>query len=95
TPFEARLYAVCKCIPAGRVSTYGALAEVLHSAPRACGQALRRNPFAPAVPCHRVIAASLNLGGFNGSWGAACASVQKKRRLLAEEGVAFDDAGRL
>ena len=47
------------------------------------------------MPCHRVIAASLALGGFNGSWGAACASVQKKRRLLAEEGVAFDDAGRL
>ena len=41
TAFEARLYAVCKCIPPGRVSTYGALAEVLHSAPRACGQVRR------------------------------------------------------
>ena len=58
-------------------------------------QALRRNPFAPVVPCHRVIAASLELGGFSGSWGVACATVQKKRRLLAEEGVRFDDAGRL
>lgn len=42
-----------------------------------------------------MIAASLELGGFSGSWGAACASVQKKRGLLAEEGVHFDDAGRL
>lgn len=58
-------------------------------------QALRRNPFAPTVPCHRVIAASLELGGFNGSWGAACGSVQKKRALLAAEGVPFDEAGRL
>lgn len=58
-------------------------------------QALRRNPFAPAVPCHRVIAASLELGGFSGSWGVGCANVVRKRRLLAEEGVQFDDAGRL
>ncbi|KAL4458839.1 hypothetical protein ABPG75_013704 [Micractinium tetrahymenae] len=95
TAFEQRLYAVCKCIPAGRVATYGALAEVLGSAPRACGQALRRNPFAPVVPCHRVIAASLELGGFSGSWGVGCANVDKKRRLLSEEGVQFDAAGRL
>lgn len=58
-------------------------------------QALRRNPFAPVVPCHRVIAASLELGGFSGSWGHACESVQKKKGLLAEEGVPFDGAGRL
>lgn len=95
TKFEQRLYDVCKCIPAGRVTTYGAMAAVLGSAPRACGQALRRNPFAPAVPCHRVIAASLELGGFSGSWGVGCANVVRKRRLLAEEGVQFDDAGRL
>jgi hypothetical protein len=31
-------------------------------------QAMRRNPFAPAVPCHRVVASDLDLGGFNGSW---------------------------
>jgi alkylated DNA nucleotide flippase Atl1 len=58
-------------------------------------QALRRNPYAPTVPCHRVIAASLELGGFSGSWGAACANVKKKRGLLAQEGVHFDEAGRL
>lgn len=58
-------------------------------------QALRRNPFAPVVPCHRVIAASLELGGFQGSWGAGCDSVQKKRRMLGEEGVPFDAEGRL
>ena len=58
-------------------------------------QALRRNPFAPAVPCHRVIAASLELGGFSGGWGMGCDTVHKKRRLLGEEGVPFDDRGKL
>lgn len=63
--------------------------------PSAPTQALRRNPFAPEVPCHRVIAASLELGGFSGSWGVGCANVDRKRRLLAGEGVPFDAAGRL
>ncbi|KAL4435943.1 hypothetical protein ABPG77_000705 [Micractinium sp. CCAP 211/92] len=95
TDFEQRLYDLCKCIPAGRVATYGIMAQVLGSAPRACGQALRRNPYAPTVPCHRVIAASLELGGFSGSWGMETANVKRKRSMLAEEGVQFDAAGRL
>ena len=95
TAFEARLYAACRRIPPGAVTTYGALSKLLGSSPRAVGQALRRNPFAPEVPCHRVIAASLEIGGFTGSWGLGCTSVQKKRALLAEEGVAFDDAGKV
>lgn len=43
----------------------------LHSCkswPQTHAQAMRRNPFAPMVPCHRVIAADLQLGGFSGSW---------------------------
>ena len=39
-----------------------------------CLQALRRNPFAPGVPCHRVVAGNLELGGFDGDWvsSASC-----------------------
>ena len=59
---------VCSAIPKGKVSTYGALSLLLKSSPRAVGQALRRNPYAPQVPCHRVVAASLELGGFSGAW---------------------------
>ncbi|GLC70007.1 hypothetical protein PLESTF_000912100 [Pleodorina starrii] len=80
---------LCKCIPAGKVSTYGAMASVLQSSPRAVGQALRRNPFAPVVPCHRVVAADLSLGGFSGAWGIADPKVQRKKRMLEEEGVEF------
>ncbi|KAK9811855.1 hypothetical protein WJX72_011259 [[Myrmecia] bisecta] len=93
TVFEERLYQVCRLIPRGKVSTYGAMAKVLNSSPRAVGQALRRNPYAPEVPCHRVIAASLQLGGFQGTWGAT-EQVASKQRLLKEEGVGFQE-GRL
>lgn len=90
TSFELRLYKVCAAIPVGRVSTYGTLAKVLGSSPRAVGQALRRNPYAPVVPCHRVISSNLQLGGFQGTWGAT-AETQKKEHLLKQEGVYFVD----
>jgi methylated-DNA-[protein]-cysteine S-methyltransferase len=56
----------------------------------AVGQALRRNPFAPEVPCHRVISADLKIGGFCGSKDVHSDLLQRKRRLLAEEGVLFE-----
>jgi len=87
TPFQRRVYLLCACIPRGRVSTYGALARALHSAPRAVGQALRRNPFAPTVPCHRVVASSLDIGGFSGETGPGNPTVLKKIALLRAEGV--------
>lgn len=95
TPFEQSVYEACRLIPSGRVTTYGVLAKLLHSAPRAVGQALKRNPFAPGVPCHRVITTSLNIGGFQGSWGATEAKVQTKTAMLGEEGLQFDDRGKL
>jgi methylated-DNA-[protein]-cysteine S-methyltransferase len=94
TPFQQRVYeALCR-IPTGRVTTYALLARHLACrSAQAVGQALRRNPFAPRVPCHRVIAADLTLGGFCGKRGGA--AIRRKRALLAAEGVAFDAAGRL
>ncbi|GMH40608.1 hypothetical protein BSKO_08512 [Bryopsis sp. KO-2023] len=89
TEFQERLYAVCKKIPKGKVATYGLLAGVIGSSARAVGQALRNNPYAPVVPCHRVVASTLEIGGFGGEWGEACEKVQRKREILMEEGVAF------
>ena len=75
-------------VPAGRVTSYAALAAAIGCrSPRAVGQALRCNPFAPAVPCHRVIAADGGLGGFQGC--RAGAALRRKRALLAAEGVFF------
>ncbi len=88
TPFEARVYAAVRRVPAGRVTTYAALAAAVGCrSPRAVGQALRRNPFAPEVPCHRVIRSDGRPGGYGGATGGARAA--RKRALLAAEGVRF------
>lgn len=57
TDFQERVYTLLKQIPEGKVTTYAFLAKALNSSPRAVGGALRNNPFAPEVPCHRCIAA--------------------------------------
>ena len=56
TPFQERVYALLQQIPEGKVTTYAAMAKALNSSPRAVGGALRNNPFAPEVPCHRCVA---------------------------------------
>ena len=62
---------------------------------RAIGSAMRNNPFAPVVPCHRVVAADGQIGGFKGDWGEEGRFVSEKKRLLREEGVRFDGHGRV
>jgi methylated-DNA-[protein]-cysteine S-methyltransferase len=57
------------------------------------GNALRRNPFAPTVPCHRVIANNMFLGGFQGVWDLKGETAPKKLELLKSEGVSFDSRG--
>lgn len=94
TTFQARVYDAVSRIPRGKVSTYGAIARSIGcGCSRAVGQALRRNPFAPKVPCHRVIASSLKIGGFSGHAGGP--EIQRKLELLNKEGVTFDQDGRL
>jgi len=94
TDFERRVYAALCEVPAGRVTSYGALARRMGTgSARAVGQALRRNPFAPEVPCHRVIAADGMIGGYAGARGGA--ELRRKRSLLAAEGVEFDRRGNL
>lgn len=73
------------------MSTYKALSDALKSHPRAVGQALRVNPFAPLpVPCHRVIANDWSIGGFSGGFGD-CQFVADKKAKLTKEGCTFDD----
>ncbi len=85
TCFERAVYDLLGRVPRGRVTTYGAIARALHASPRAVGQALKRNPFAPRVPCHRVVAADLSLGGFAGARTGA--PIARKAALLRAEGV--------
>lgn len=55
-------------IPKGKITTYKNIAEFIGKpgASQAVGNALRNNPFAPIVPCHRVLPANLKIGGFFG-----------------------------
>jgi methylated-DNA-[protein]-cysteine S-methyltransferase len=82
-PFRRRVYESARSIPRGETMSYGALATLAGAAgsARVVGQALARNPFAIVVPCHRVIAAGGNIGGFSANGGIAT-----KLRLLAIEG---------
>ncbi|TVY31647.1 Methylated-DNA--protein-cysteine methyltransferase [Lachnellula subtilissima] len=66
TEYQERVYALLLQIPSGKVSSYASLSTALASSPRAVGGALRRNPFAPDVPCHRIICADGAIGGFKG-----------------------------
>jgi methylated-DNA-[protein]-cysteine S-methyltransferase len=64
TEFEMKVYDACRKIPKGKVATYSSLAKAINApkAVRAVGTALKKNPYAPEVPCHRVIASDLSLG---------------------------------
>ncbi len=53
-------------IPLGYVTSYGAIAEAVGGSPRAVGNVMASNPFAPIVPCHRVVKSDLTLGGYGG-----------------------------
>ena len=88
TEFEEKVYALCAKVPKGRVTTYKAIADALGTgAYRAVGQALRKNPYAPKVPCHRVVASDGSLGGFNGQTSGPF--ITKKKKLLETEGISI------
>lgn len=97
TTFEKQVWSLLCQIPRGSVSTYGIMAAHLKSSPRAVGNALRRNPFAPDVPCHRVVATGGALGGFKGKWpkDGEGITLDEKRMLLKGEGVRWDDKGKV
>ncbi|KIV82629.1 hypothetical protein PV11_04726 [Exophiala sideris] len=95
TPYRKKLYTVLLSVPRGRYTTYAAMSDYLNSSARAVGSGMRNNPFAPDVPCHRVLAASGEIGGFNGQWGKEGKYANKKIELLRNEGVMFDPKGRV
>jgi methylated-DNA-[protein]-cysteine S-methyltransferase len=73
-------------IPKGKVTTYALIAEKLNTkAYRAVGNACRRNPYAPRVPCHRVVRSDGTVGGFGGKTSGK--TVEKKVQMLREEHV--------
>jgi methylated-DNA-[protein]-cysteine S-methyltransferase len=80
--FYQKVWLACARIPSGKVMTYKQLAAAIGhpGAARAVGTALSKNPFAPVVPCHRVISSDGSMGGYSGPGG-----VKRKRQLLEQE----------
>lgn len=85
--FQRKVWAAIAQIARGQVRTYGDVARLIGSAPRAVGQACGANWFPILIPCHRVTAAS-GLGGFAHHDDATGFHLGVKRWLLAHEGVA-------
>lgn len=82
SPFYRKVWLAASKIPKGETLSYGELAaKIGHSgAARAVGQALSRNPFAPVIPCHRVIGADGKMTGYSGSGG-----IKRKKAMLEKE----------
>ena len=84
TKFQLKVWAYLRKIPRGSVKTYSQVAKDIGKplAIRAVANAIGKNPYAPKIPCHRVIRSDGSLGGYSGKGG-----VKTKRFLLQKEGI--------
>lgn len=85
TAFQQKVWAALRTIPRGKVRTYASVAKLIDHprAFRAIGMANNANPLTLVVPCHRVVAAGMQLGGYGGG-------IERKKLLLELEGVVVD-----
>lgn len=86
TAFQRKVWQEICAIPRGTVRTYGQVARVIGTAPRAVGQACGANPFPLVIPCHRVTATG-GLGGFSNQADENGFHLSVKRWLLRHEGA--------
>ena len=84
TSFQLKVWKYLKKIPRGRVKTYTQVAKGIGKplAVRAVANAIGKNPYAPIIPCHRVIRSDGSLGGYSGKGG-----IKTKKLLLKNEGI--------
>jgi methylated-DNA-[protein]-cysteine S-methyltransferase len=87
TPFRQQVRQALEKIPVGESRTYGELARLLHTAPRAVGGACGANDIALVIPCHRVVGSQGSLGGFMHAEKGDPIAI--KRWLLEHEGYRF------
>ena len=86
TKFQLKVWKYLKTIPKGKVKTYKQVAIAIKSpkSARAVANACAKNPYAPKIPCHRVIRSDGALGGYSGRGG-----IKQKLKLLRSEKVAI------
>jgi methylated-DNA-[protein]-cysteine S-methyltransferase len=94
TPFQRKVYGALCHVPEGHVVTYKSLANYINcDSNQAIGQALKRNPYCPIIPCHRVIRSDGSIGGFHGEISGK--HIENKLKLLEQEGVIFSSDGKV
>lgn len=76
--YSRMVLGLLKKVPVGYVTTYGTLAKATKGGPRAVGRVMATNPFAPLIPCHRVVMSDFSLGGYSGG-------LDIKQRILKRE----------
>ena len=86
TKFQVKVWSYLMKIPRGSLKTYSQVAKAIGKplAIRAVANAIGKNPYAPKIPCHRVIRSDGSLGGYSGKGGS-----KTKRLLLKKEGITF------
>ncbi|MEM3774404.1 MAG: methylated-DNA--[protein]-cysteine S-methyltransferase [Candidatus Bathyarchaeia archaeon] len=77
-------------IPAGYVTSYGAIAKAVGGSPRAVGRAMALNPFPLLIPCHRVVASDFSLGGYGGGLQVKLEILSREKRGYKEEEISID-----
>ena len=84
TKFQVKVWKYLKNIPKGKVVSYLDVAKAIKNpkAVRAVANAIAKNPYAPEIPCHRVIRSDGSLGGYSAPGG-----IKKKKKLLISEGI--------
>ena len=78
--YTRRVIETTLLIPTGYVTSYGAIAKAVGGSPRAVGNVMAMNPFAPLVPCHRVVRSDFTLGGYGGGLNVKLQILRRERR---------------
>ena len=82
--YSRRVLSFLLKVPVGYVTTYGALAKAVGGGARAVGQVMRSNPFAPLIPCHRVVGSDFGLCGYGGGLEMKWKILQREDRGYKE-----------
>jgi O-6-methylguanine DNA methyltransferase len=83
--YMTKVLEATRLIPTGYVSSYGAVAKAAGGSPRVVGHVMASNPFAPIVPCHRVVGSDFSLVGYGGGLDAKFAFLKREKRGYTSE----------
>jgi len=90
--YARKVIEIVSSIPLGYVASYGSVARAAGGSPRAVGRVMTLNPFAPIVPCHRVVSSDFTLGGYGGGLKVKLDFLKREKRgYAAKREIPVDD----